>query len=127
MGNRVKVRRYRNGQLDVTHGDAYPPPDPGKLEEYFATGGQRLYQCLCYLNDVPVEDGGCTAFHHPALGGLEVQPRKGSCLIFFPAFADGSPDDRMSHSGERYVGKESKWIANCWIHEKAMKQTPKNW
>ena len=41
------------------------------------------------LNDV--EDGGSTRFD--ALN-LAVQPQRGTALLFFPSFADGTPDAR---------------------------------
>jgi prolyl 4-hydroxylase len=57
--------------------------------------------------------GGATAFHHPALKGLAVQPEQGAALVFFPAFGDGRFDARMTHSGEPVVEGE-KWIINTW-------------
>lgn len=114
----VTVRRYRKGQGTIAHVDARCPPPPGKLlEEYFASGGQRLVQCMLYLSDVPSKEGGATKFLHPSLRGLRVQPKKGSALIFFPAFTDGCEDIRMLHIGEPYLGEAFKWTANCWIRE----------
>ena len=48
--------------------------------------------------------GGATAFHHPSLRGLAVQPQQGSALVFYPAFIDGELDDRMAHSGQARRG-----------------------
>merc|ERR1719453_2977948 len=80
---KVKVTRYLKGAGQDVHADAYAPPEPGKEEEYLADGGQRLAQCLVYLNDVPKEDGGSTKFFHPSVNGLEVQPKKGvgTCVL----------------------------------------------
>eukprot|EP00746_Dinoflagellata_sp_MGD_P166453 gnl/MRDRNA2_/MRDRNA2_96336_c0_seq1.p1 gnl/MRDRNA2_/MRDRNA2_96336_c0~~gnl/MRDRNA2_/MRDRNA2_96336_c0_seq1.p1 ORF type:complete len:442 (+),score=78.34 gnl/MRDRNA2_/MRDRNA2_96336_c0_seq1:75-1400(+) len=113
----VKVTRYLKGAGQAVHADAYGPAEPGKEKEYFAEGGQRLAQCLVYLNDVPKEDGGSTKFFHPSLNGLAVQPKKGSALVFFPAFDDGSEDPRMMHSGETYMGDAAKWTAGTWLHQ----------
>lgn len=77
-------------------------------------GGQRLAQCVVYLNTLPEDAGGTTRFHHAALGGLAVPPRAGTALLFFPAFADGSPDYRMTHSGEP-VTRGEMWILNTWL------------
>jgi prolyl 4-hydroxylase len=77
-------------------------------------GGQRLAQCVVYLNTLPQEAGGATRFHHPALGGLSVQPRQGDALLFFSASAGGAPDYRMTHSGEPVLRGE-KWILNTWL------------
>jgi hypothetical protein len=57
--------------------------------------------------------GGATAFHHPTLKRLSVQPELGAALVFFPAFADGRLDARMTHSGEP-VNVGEKWIINTW-------------
>eukprot|EP00467_Chlorarachnion_reptans_P016312 CAMPEP_0114503692 /NCGR_PEP_ID=MMETSP0109-20121206/9790_1 /TAXON_ID=29199 /ORGANISM="Chlorarachnion reptans, Strain CCCM449" /LENGTH=401 /DNA_ID=CAMNT_0001681751 /DNA_START=191 /DNA_END=1396 /DNA_ORIENTATION=- len=121
---RPTVTRYQKGQGQAVHSDAYPPAEPGKLQEYLAGGGQRLAQCLVYLNDVPSADGGSTKFFHPVLNGLEVQPKKGSALVFFPAFDDGTEDLRMMHSGETYVGEQSKWLAGTWLHQSDVPLTP---
>merc|ERR1712187_435919 len=112
------------GGGQAAHSDAYPPAEPGKLGEYLAGGGQRLVQCLVYLNDVPKKDGGSTKFHHETLNGLEVQPKKGSALVFFPAFEDGTEDLRMVHSGETYLGEEAKWIVPTWLRQSDLPPTP---
>ena len=57
---------------------------------------------------------GGTKFHHPLLGGLTVQPRRGDALVFFPAFADGCLDHRMQHSGLA-VREGEKWNCNTWV------------
>jgi hypothetical protein len=119
---RVKVTRYQKGGGQAVHADAYAPPEPGKEEEYLAEGGQRLAQCLIYLNDVPKEDGGSTKFWHESVD-LAVQPKKGSALIFFPSFEDGTEDTRMMHSGETYEGDGSKWTAGTWLHQTDIQPT----
>eukprot|EP00854_Cymbomonas_tetramitiformis_P003460 gene3460-4346_t len=55
-------------------------------------GGQTLVTLLAYLNDVP--QGGETSF--PDLN-VTVNPKRGSCLMFFPAAADGEFDPRALH------------------------------
>ena len=50
---------------------------------------QRQATLLVYLNDVAT--GGMT--HFDCLG-LSIQPQCGKALLFFPAFADGTPDPR---------------------------------
>ena len=50
---------------------------------------QRQATLLLYLNDV--EEGGCTHFDQL---DLSIQPQCGKALLFFPAFADGTPDPR---------------------------------
>ena len=46
---------------------------------------------------------------------LTMRPKQGSALSFFPAFVDGTPDDRTLHKSEVAGGK--KVIAQMWIHE----------
>lgn len=50
---------------------------------------QRQATLLVYLNDVPT--GGTTHFDRL---DVSIQPECGKALLFFPAFADGTPDPR---------------------------------
>lgn len=105
--------RYFTGEYQRVHFDARPPGDSQGAADWLAAGGQRLVQCVVYINSMTAEQGGSTAFHHPLLKGLAVQPKQGAALVFFPAYADGRIDDRMAHSGEPVVSGE-KWIINTW-------------
>jgi len=96
---RPTVTRYSSGEFQRIHTDARPPGDPDGLEEFLANGGQRLAQCIVYLNSLSEDQEGQTAFHDKELGGLEVTPEKGCALVFFPSFKDGVIDERMTHSG----------------------------
>jgi len=98
----VQVTRYTSGQQFVPHTDAAP------LFHARRMGLQRLATLLVYLNDV--ERGGATRFH---LLGLEVKPQRGAALLFFPAFANGQPDERTLHSGE--PAEDEKWIVQVWV------------
>ena len=106
-----QIVRYKTGQEFSFHYDEVPPPQ-------LDNGGQRLATLLVYLNSVSV--GGGTIFRD--LKGMDgnplcMQPRQGSALLFFPAFADGRPDDRTLHKGE--VAQDEKRIIQMWIHESA--------
>lgn len=107
------VTRYAVGEYQRVHVDARPPGDSQGAASWLAAGGQRLVQCVAYLDDMDAAAGGATAFHHPLLKGLAVQPELGAALVFFPAFADGELDARMAHSGEPVLQGE-KWIINTW-------------
>lgn len=48
--------------------------------------------CLTFRQVILLQ-GGATRFEHL---NLAVQPRKGMALLFFPSFADGTPDDRQA-------------------------------
>lgn len=107
--------RYTPGQCFNWHYDAVPPSQ-------LFNGGQRVATLLVYLNDVP-SGGGRTAFRDLRVGGtdrdgaparLEVAPKMGRALIFCPAAADGTPDERTLHAGE--PADADKWIAQVWLH-----------
>jgi len=106
--------RYQQGQCFSWHYDAVPATQ-------LKRGGQRRATLLVYLNDVP--KGGHTAFRDLRQGGtddngsplrLTVEPKRGRALLFFPSFADGTPDWRTLHAGE--PGPHEKWIGQLWLH-----------
>jgi prolyl 4-hydroxylase len=105
-----QIVRYRTGEEFSWHYDEVPPTQ-------LDNGGQRLATLLVYLNDVSL--GGGTIFRdlkdHTG-SELTMKPRKGSALLFFPAFADGRTDDRTLHKGE--VAEDTKWICQMWIHQR---------
>lgn len=106
-----QIVRYLMGQEFSWHHDEVPST---QLEN----GGQRIATLLVYLNTV--NRGGGTIFKYlKDFNGkpLTVKPVKGSALLFFPAFADGLPDDRTLHKGQ--VAGDTKWITQMWIHERA--------
>ena len=104
-----QIVRYRTGEEFSWHYDEVPPAQ-------LKNGGQRVMTLLVYLNDV--SRGGGTIFRDlkDADGQLlTMKPKKGSALLFFPAFKDGRPDDRTLHKGE--VAMDEKWITQMWIHQ----------
>jgi hypothetical protein len=99
-------------------------------------GGQTLSTLLVYLNDVT--RGGTTKFgklaaitssnngsssdeedilQRQVLGdpNLNIIPRMGDALLFFPADKYGTFDERTEHEGCPAV--DEKWIARIWRHE----------
>jgi len=108
-----QIVRYRTGEEFSWHYDEVPA---AQLDN----GGQRIATLLVYLNTV--QRGGGTIFRDlkDASGEpLTVKPVQGSALLFFPAFANGRPDDRTLHKGQ--VAEDPKWITQMWIHERAYK------
>ena len=108
----AQIVRYKTGQEFSWHYDEIPSTQ-------LANGGQRIATLLVYLNTI--ENGGGTIFRDlkdaEGKGGeLTMRPKEGSALLFFPAFADGTPDDRTLHKGE--VAVDEKMIAQMWIHER---------
>jgi prolyl 4-hydroxylase len=107
-----QIVRYKTGQEFSWHLDEVPK---AQLEN----GGQRLATLLIYLNTV--QEGGGTIFRdlkdrdgNP----LTMRPVQGSALLFFPADANGKPDDRTLHKGEVVTLDDEKWIIQMWIHER---------
>ena len=107
--------RYQPGQQYRWHYDLI---HPSLLEPY---RDQRLATLLVYLDDVPT--GGSTAFRDlrgsssdAAIGRqLEVQPKRGRALLFFPSKCDGEPDFRMLHAGLP-AADGTKRLAQLWLH-----------
>lgn len=108
----AQIVRYRTGEEFSWHYDEIPT-------EQLWNGGQRIATLLVYLNALSDTGGGGTIFRDlkgvGGIGELTMRPKKGSALLFFPATADGKPDDRTLHKGE--VALEEKMIAQMWIHE----------
>lgn len=107
-----QIVRYKTGQEFSWHYDEVP-------SNQLQNGGQRLATLLVYLNDVGT--GGGTVFRDLCDGStgevLTMKPKRGSALLFFPAFKDGRADDRTLHKGE--IAGDEKFIIQMWIHEKA--------
>jgi hypothetical protein len=103
--------RYRTGEEFSWHYDEIPT---SQLDN----GGQRVATLLVYLNTLASNQGGGTIFRDlkDSQGHvLSVQPNLGDALLFFPAFANGQPDDRTLHKGE--VAWSEKRIIQMWIHK----------
>jgi prolyl 4-hydroxylase len=85
-----QIVRYRSGEEFSWHYDEVPPTQ-------LNNGGQRVATLLVYLNTV--KRGGGTIFRDLKNANgepLTVKPVQGSALLFFPAFANGRPDDRYA-------------------------------
>ena len=102
----VDIIRYEPGQVLKPHFDA----NREAAVEDAARGGQVIATALVYLNDV--EAGGTTRFGRL---NLEVQPRRGDCLLFFPADRFGTFDERTEHEGSEAI--DEKWLARIWGHQ----------
>jgi prolyl 4-hydroxylase len=77
---------------------------------FAANGGQRTVTVLIYLNDVM--RGGATRF--PALN-LDIQPRRGMALVFFPATVDGMLDKMALHAALPAI--DTKFVSQVWIRQ----------
>ena len=131
-----QIVRYKSGQKYAWHQDAIPS---GKANPH---AGNRLATIIVYLNTLPevsiiddigcsgseaqmLKDSGCTSFRDFE---LTIRPEKGKCIVFFPCFADGTPDHRTAHCSHTVVGKESeKWIAQIWVHQRPYLFWSRSW
>jgi len=104
-----QVARYTEGQRYVEHCDGVDPHCAAG-RAFCESGGQRVCTVLMYLNDVPANGG--TFFRRL---NLEVQPKKGKALIFFPGFMNGELDMEALHAGLPPVG--TKWVSQVWIRQ----------
>jgi len=104
-----QVARYEKGQFYRMHYDSADPETSGRrmMQE---PGGQRICTVLIYLNEVA--SGGGTRFN---LLGLQLRPRKGTALIFFPAFVDGTVDTNALH--EALPADDRKYVCQIWIRQ----------
>ena len=108
----TQVVRYRTGEEFSWHYDEVPGSQ-------LINGGQRVGTFLVYLNTIAKGRGGGTIFRDlkdSSGGELTMRPKLGSALLFFPAFADGTPDDRTLHKGE--IAVDEKMITQMWLHER---------
>jgi prolyl 4-hydroxylase len=102
-----QIVRYRKGEEFSWHYDEVPASQ-------LVNGGQRIATALVYLNDVNGGSGGSTTNQQQ----LSMTPKQGSLLLFFPAFANGSPDERTLHKGEQVDGNNTKMVVQMWIHQR---------
>ncbi|KAL7508660.1 hypothetical protein ACHAXN_005737 [Cyclotella atomus] len=104
-----QVGRYLPSQQYLQHFDAFDlSNEDGR--RFAQNGGQRTCTVLTYLNDVGV--GGATAF--PNLN-LQVQPRRGMALVFFPSTLDGLLDKMALHAALPAV--DIKYVSQVWIRQ----------
>jgi hypothetical protein len=108
------VIRYEKGQRLAPHFDA----NKGADVEDAKRGGQTLVTMLLYLNDVDADGGGGDTRFGKLDPPLTVKPKKGSCLVFFPATKDGVFDERLEHEGTETT--QTKWICRIWAHQGAV-------
>ena len=104
-----QVGRFRPGEQYLQHFDAFDLSDEDG-RRFAANGGQRTVTVLVYLNDVA--QGGATSFPHL---NVEVQPRRGMAVIFFPSTLDGLLDRMALHSAMPAV--DVKYVSQVWIRQ----------
>jgi hypothetical protein len=99
-----QVAHYSGGEYFKAHEDGFP------IAVAADKGYQRRATILMYLNDV--DEGGETRFEHL---GIEVAPKKGKALVFFPSSAACMPDARTLHTATPAKEGHEKWVSQLWI------------
>ena len=111
-GETMQGQRYAPGQQFRAHHDYFH-----EGESYWpamqASGGQRTWTAMIYLNDV--EEGGATWFPQ---AGIRVAPRRGLLLTWNNMKPDGSPNELTVHEGMP-VARGTKYIVTKWFREGA--------
>ncbi len=109
-GETMQGQRYAPGQQFRAHHDYF-----SDKESYWpamaASGGQRSWTAMIYLNDVP--EGGATWFPR---AGVRVAPRRGLLLAWNNMAPDGAPNDATIHEGMPVV-EGVKYIVTKWFRE----------
>mmetsp|Transcript_34844 Transcript_34844/g.74274 ORF Transcript_34844/g.74274 Transcript_34844/m.74274 type:complete len:535 (-) Transcript_34844:68-1672(-) len=103
----LQVLNYKKDQEFIPHTDGFS----GKFDACGFEQSSRQATIFCYLNDVAV--GGATYF--PEID-LEIQPRKGTAIIHFPADLKLREDTRTLHQGSPAV--DEKWLLTTWVWNK---------
>ena len=115
---RAQLLYYGKGQKYEPHYDAFD--QSSEQWQHYNKGGQRIYTVMVYLNDVPIEGGGETAF--PVLG-CSVRPRARRVLFFSNVGEDKSkahPDSL--HGGMPVVSGEKKCFT-LWFRENPINES----
>ena len=106
----MQGQRYAPGQQFRAHHDYFH-----EGESYWAamkaSGGQRTWTTMIYLNDVA--EGGATWFPQ---AGIRVAPRRGLLLAWNNMNPDGSPNELTLHEGMPVV-EGVKYIVTKWFRE----------
>jgi prolyl 4-hydroxylase len=113
-----QVGRYLPTQQYLQHFDAFDLSNADGCR-FAANGGQRTVTVLVYLNDV--QQGGHTAF--PALN-LEIKPKRGMAVVFFPATVDGLLDKMALHAALPAAEGHVKYVSQVWIRQGEYKGQP---
>lgn len=103
-----QLARYETGQFYGPHYDG--GDEAGQMGGFLEAGGQRVCTVLIYLNDVAA--GGATRFERL---GIEVRPRRGLALIFFPGFTNGVLHRAYLH--EALPAIDTKYVCQVWVRQ----------
>ena len=109
---KIQVVHYKIGQHFNAHTDSYIRDGSEKSNHSMKYGGQRIFTCLIYLNDV--DEGGETYFTE--IDHCE-KPERGKIIVF--KNCDNKKDrNNMSRHMGCDVKKGEKYAINLWFREK---------
>ena len=115
----AQLLKYETTEKYDPHFDAFDQKTP-QWEHYCKRGGQRIYTAMGYLNDVPEDKGGETAF--PVLG-FNVRPRARRLLVFSNVGKDRSKPHPDSLHGGMPVMEGTKQCFTLWFREKPLNES----
>lgn len=111
-GETMQGQRYAPGQHFRAHHDYFHDTE-SYWQKMQASGGQRTWTTMIYLNDVA--DGGATWFPQ---AGFKIAPRRGLLLAWNNMSPDGSPNPLTLHEGTAVV-EGTKYIVTKWFRERS--------
>ncbi|USU08986.1 2OG-Fe(II) oxygenase [Sphingomonadaceae bacterium OTU29MARTA1] len=111
-GETLQGQRYAPGQRFRAHHDYFHETE-SYWQQMQASGGQRTWTTMIYLNDVA--EGGATWFPQ---AGFKVAPRRGLLLAWNNMNPDGTPNVQTLHEGTAVV-EGTKYIVTKWFRENA--------
>jgi len=111
-GETLQGQRYAAGQQFRAHHDYFHETE-SYWEQMQASGGQRTWTTMIYLNDVA--EGGATWFPQ---AGFKIAPRQGLLLAWNNMNPDGTPNTATLHEGTAVVDG-TKYIVTKWFRERS--------
>ena len=116
-----QIIHYSKTQEYKMHYDCWDLNKSEKTLRNFKYGGQRIYTCLCYLNNV--KEGGGTCFGNLK---INVKPKKGRILVFKNVYDNTNKKHPLSlHAGMPVIEGE-KYAFNLWFREASRKKLYKD-
>ena len=109
-GETMQGQRYAPGQHFRAHHDYFQDTE-SYWPQIQASGGQRTWTAMIYLNDVA--EGGETWFPQ---AGFKIAPRRGLLLAWNNMNPDGTPNTLTLHEGMDVV-EGTKYIVTKWFRE----------
>jgi prolyl 4-hydroxylase len=114
-GETIQGQRYQPGQEFRHHCDWFRTDGTYWAQEE-ATGGQRSWTAMIYLNDVA--EGGTTDFYYL---DMAIPPRRGAILLWNNVRPDGEPNPNTVHCGTPPVSGV-KYVITKWYRTRPWHQ-----